>query len=183
VASGINRNLKQEFQFFETNPRLADCLIDVAKIHQPDLLVLEPSAGRGALVKAIRRLHATAKVDCFELQEVNRSFLEKVPGAVIIGGDFLKTKPKATYDRVIANPPFKNNQDIKHVFRMFCHLKKGGRLASIVSRHWQDNDGRHEEEFKKWLKLIPHQIIDLKPGEFKEAGTNVATSILMIDKS
>lgn len=182
VTAGTKRNLKQEFQFFETKPELADRLVALANIDQPDLLLLEPSAGRGALVKAIRRLHETSIVHCIELQALNRTFLEKVPGAIIVGDDFMDTKPAGAYDRVIANPPFKNNQDIKHVFRMYCHLKRGGRLVSIVSRHWQQNSGRKEDEFRQWLALVPHQKIDLKPGEFKASGTDVATSILVIDK-
>ncbi|GGA92606.1 methyltransferase [Puia dinghuensis] len=182
VAAGVKRNLQQEFQFFETNPILSDQLVALANIQHTENKLLEPSAGRGALVKAIQRAYSHAIVDCYELQEMNRTILSALPGVNILGEDFMDAKPIGLYDRIVANPPFKNNQDIKHVFRMFCHLKKGGRVVSVVSRFWQENTGRQENEFKKWLGLVPHEKIDLKPGEFKASGTNVATSILVIDK-
>jgi hypothetical protein len=182
IAAGTKRNLKKEFQFFETGPELADRVVQLANIDRPDLVLGEPSAGRGALVKAVRRVHPSAIVHCYELQELNRTFLMKVPGVVLLGNDFMEAKPTSMFDRLVANPPFSKNQDIEHVFRMYCCLKDGGRVVSIVSRHWQLADGKKELEFKKWLKLVPHQQIDLDAGEFKSSGTNVLTSILIIDK-
>ncbi|SRR5258708_7266520 len=182
IASGTKRNLKQEFQFFETGPELSDRVIQLANIDRPDMVLGEPSAGRGALVKAVRRVHPSAIVHCYELRELNRTFLMKVPGVVLLGNDFMEAKPTSMFDRIVANPPFSKNQDIQHVFKMYCCLKDGGRMVSIVSRHWQLASGKKELEFKKWLKLVPHQQIDLNAGEFKSSGTNVPTSILIIDK-
>jgi len=182
IAAGVKRNLKQEFQYFETPPQLADRLVQLADIDHPDLVVAEPSAGRGALVKAIHRADPAAIVHCYELQELNRTFLLQIPGVILLGEDFMDTRPVYLLDRIIAKPPFSKNQDIQHVFRMYSFLKSGGRLVAIVSRHWQHARGRKESDFKKWLTLVPHEQIDLDAGEFKSSGTNAPSSILIIDK-
>ena len=55
LKEGKRCNLQQEYQFFETPAEVADWLVMLAGgIHENDT-VLEPSAGRGALIKAIHR--------------------------------------------------------------------------------------------------------------------------------
>lgn len=64
IASGESRNLKKEYQFFETPETLADEVVEVADI-QADSTVLEPSAGRGRLVKAVNKIFPGKMVDCY----------------------------------------------------------------------------------------------------------------------
>ncbi len=52
ILTGEYSNKKQDFGFFETLPELAKKVIELADI-QPRMSILEPSAGRGALVKAL----------------------------------------------------------------------------------------------------------------------------------
>jgi len=85
LAEGKDRNLKEEYQFFETPPHLADRLVKLANIDCPQLRVLEPSAGRGALIRAITDANPDQTVHCYELQETNRKLLEKMPGVVVVG--------------------------------------------------------------------------------------------------
>jgi len=54
IAGGTCRDFKKEYQFFETLDALADRLVEMAQI-QPGDAVLEPSAGQGAIVKAIQK--------------------------------------------------------------------------------------------------------------------------------
>jgi hypothetical protein len=181
IASGTSRNLKKELQFFETPPDLARKLVDLASIDRPDLLVLEPSAGRGAIVRALVEKEHRLTIHCYELDDVNRAHLAIFPEVQIHGNDFLQARP-ILYDRIVANPPFSRNQDIQHIIKMYYWLKAGGRMITITSRHWQTVNGKKEESFRKWLKQKNYELHHLDPGEFKASGTNAATSILVIQK-
>jgi len=181
IATGFSRNLKKELQFFETPPDVARRLVDLASIDRPDLLVLEPSAGRGAIIRALVEKEPRLAIHCYELDAVNRAHLAIFPKVQILGNDFLQARP-ILYDRIVANPPFSRNQDIQHVIKMYYWLNLGGRIVTITSRHWQTVDGKKEEGFRKWLKQKNYELQYLDPGEFKASGTNVATSILCIQK-
>ncbi|MBQ8959497.1 MAG: methyltransferase [Bacteroidales bacterium] len=181
LLQGKRCNLKQEFQYFGTPDAVAD--LAVAKFSSLTVVtsVLEPSAGRGALVRAIRRRCPKAVVDCFELMPENVEFLRKEPGANVVGSDFAECV--RSYDRIIANPPFSNNQDIDHVYRMWDHLNAGGEMSVIVSQHWKFASERKCEEFRKWLGDVGAETEDVDGGAFKESGTTVATTLLFIKKN
>jgi cyclopropane fatty-acyl-phospholipid synthase-like methyltransferase len=180
IANGTCRDFKKEYQFFETPAALADRLVEMAQI-QPGDAVLEPSAGQGAIVKAIQKKYS-GTVDCFELMDINCSFLLKMEKVNLVGKDFLsyETMPKSKYDRIIANPPFSKNQDIDHIYKMFAWLRPGGCLVTIASKHWQICSNKKEKEFLEWLRLANAEIIDIDPGTFKESGTMVGGCILKI---
>ncbi len=183
IAGGEKRNLKKEFQFFGTPDTLCDELIFLANI-QDYHTVLEPSAGQGAIIKAVQRKFPTKNIDCCELMSVNQTFLKKIPFITMVCEDFLNIPFNCTnfYDRIIANPPFSKNQDIDHVRKMYEVLKVGGRLVSITSTHWQLSTNKKETEFRNWLKDVGAQILDVPAGSFKESGTKIKTLILVIDK-
>ena len=52
LKEGKRCNLQQEYQFFETPADVADWLVMLAGGIREDDTVLEPSAGRGALIAA-----------------------------------------------------------------------------------------------------------------------------------
>lgn len=181
IATGISRNVKRELQFFETPPDLARRLVDLASIDRPDLLVLEPSAGRGAIIRALVEKEPRLAIHCYELDDVSRAHLAIFPEVQILGNDFLQARP-ILYDRIVANPPFSRNQDIQQVIKMYYWLKPRGKLVTITSRHWQTVNGKKEDSFRKWLKQKNYELQHLDAGEFKASGTKVATSILIIQK-
>lgn len=181
IADGEKVNIKKEFQFFATPDDLADRLVRMADI-KFNHSILEPSAGQGAIIKAIRRSVKVPIIHYFELMELNQSFLSKIEGAKYISPDFLKMPLPEIFDRIIANPPFSKNQDIDHIYKMWDCLAKGGRIVTIASKHWQFASGKKEEAFKEWLDEKNVYPEDLPSGEFKESGTNISTCILVIDK-
>lgn len=97
-------NLKKEFQFFGTPADLADDLVDLAKIRD-NHTVLEPSAGQGAIVKAILKRHPNQQVYYYELMPTNRIFMQKIKNTNYLGEDFLQSDMNE-FDRIVANPPF-----------------------------------------------------------------------------
>ncbi len=181
IANGEKRNLKKEFQFFPTPYELADRMASKLIIYNHSK-ILEPSAGRGALVKAINREMEDLQVDCFELMELNRNILKNVPTANIIGEDFLQTEIENEYDIVIANHPFSKNQDIDHIRKMFQVCKPGGTIITITSKHWQSSSNKKETAFREWLNGLDVYTEEIEAGEFKDSGTMIGAVLLMFDK-
>lgn len=187
LMGGEKVNLKKEFQFFATPSDLADELVELANINSPDLMVLEPSGGQGAIINAIFKKESGLCVHTFELMEINRNVLSKIKYCIILGEDFL-TAPNTdhylhgSFHRVIANPPFSKNQDIDHIYKMYEYCKKGGRIVSVASKHWQLSSNKKETEFRNWLELLGAEIIEIEKGRFKESGTMISSVIIVINK-
>lgn len=178
-------NLKKDFQFFETPETLANQLVKLANVSDGDR-VLEPSAGRGAIIQAIRRKSADCHISAVELMPENAAFLKgkKLAWSIVFDeGDFLEWDEGARqFDKIIANPPFSKNQDIDHVLKMWEHLAVGGRLVSVMSSHWQLSENRKERDFRNWIDEVGAEIFELKPGTFSDSGTKVSSVILFANK-
>lgn len=180
ISKGESRNLKKEFQFFATPEKLADDLVSLASL-QPDDSILEPSAGQGAIIKAINKVCVSIP-DCFELMETNVTILNKSGLKFnLIGDDFFKHKGKK-YSKIIANPPFSKNQDIDHLKEMYNCLSDGGRLVCITSESWKTGSQKKQVEFKKWIDEVKAEVIDIPKGSFKESGTMVGGKIVVVNK-
>lgn len=181
LKEGKRCNLQQEYQFFETPAEVADWLVMLAGgIHENDT-VLEPSAGRGALIKAIHRACPSVTVECYELMPENREFLHSLDNVIILDEDFTKDSV-GSYTKIIANPPFSNNQDIEHVRIMYKLLEKGGTLAAITSSHWKIASEKKCVDFRNWLEEVHGEVFEIGAGEFKESGTSISTMAVVIRK-
>lgn len=182
IQGGDTSNRKKKFQFFETPTdiarKLAMCLGDIEPTHR----ILEPSAGRGALIKAVLEEWPEQTVDCYELMEDNREALTNIPNARLLGYDFLEAEV-GMYDKIIANPPFANNQDIKHVMKMWEHLADGGQMAVIMSCHWRFANDKQSKEFRTFVESVEHNITVIPKGTFKSSGTDVESIMLVLRKS
>lgn len=188
IAGGANVNLKKDFQYFPTPEPIADWLVELADIREEDT-VLEPSAGQGAIVKAINSVYPEKQVHCYELMPTNQEILREIPTVQFIGEDFLNCKRegnlgiKFLYDRIVANPPFSKNQDIDHVRNMYDSLKYQGKMVSITSKHWMISDNKKETEFREWLNTVGAEIHEIEAGAFKSSGTVIETVALVITKN
>ena len=181
LKTGQRCNLQQDFQFFETPPEVADWLVMLAGGISSDDSVLEPSAGRGALAKAIHRACPDVVVDCFELMPENQELLRKIGGIRLIGVDFIN-ECSGQWTKIIANPPFSGNQDVIHVMAMYDHLAPSGTLAAIMSPHWKIASDKRCTEFRAWLEEKNAEVHDIVAGEFKSSGTTIPTTAVIIRK-
>jgi hypothetical protein len=99
--------------------------------------ILEPSAGRGAIVRELLR----AGADNHKLVRVERdearadALLHDAPaGAMqVVLGDFLSV-PIGTFDVITMNPPFSAAQE--HVEHALSLLAPGGRCAALLRLAW-----------------------------------------------
>jgi len=180
VILGEDVNLKKDFQFFATPSGLVEKMIQLADLKKTDV-VLEPSAGRGAIVEQLIPL--VSKVEMCEFMKQNRDYLERERGYEVAWGDFLALNTSWKYDKIVANPPFTKNQDITHVMKMYEHLESGGRIVTIMSQSWLTGSQKKQVEFREFLESVGASIEKIDSGEFKESGTSVATTLVVIDKS
>lgn len=170
----------QDFGFFETPDFVAGYLVDAADV-QSGQRVLEPSAGRGALVRKVADMAEV--VDCYEVQPRHVAFLRSAFGGLPVlpqEADFLAVSPAPLYDRVVMNPPFAKRQDILHVLHALKFLKRDGVLASVMSAGARFRQDRLAQEFRAIVDGSGGYIEDLPEGSFKESGTNVRTVLAVI---
>ncbi|MGD1524054.1 hypothetical protein [Vibrio harveyi] len=183
LLNGETINIKKEFQFFETTDKLSDKLI--AKLDlKSDEEWLEPSAGRARIAKKMKEISESGTL--IELMPQNVEALKKM-GYSPIEADFIEVTTQMLgkqFDKIGANPPFTNDQDIIHIRHMFDeHLKAGGRLSSYASQSWLKGSNKRQVAFKEWLESLDADIELIDEGEFKESGTSIPTTLITIQKA
>lgn len=187
ILHGEVVDVKKTFEFFETPAALVDQMIDYAEIEDGHR-VLEPSAGRGAIVDGISREHLRPSVlHLVELDSVNRAVLtnrsDVQRGEVqLVGDDFMAFEPPdgLLYDRVVMNPPFSKQQDVAHVTRAFGMLKRGGLLVAIMSAGVEFRQDRKATEFRALVWAADGEIERLPADSFKTSGTGVNTVMVQM---
>jgi predicted RNA methylase len=188
LASGraVDQTRTQE-QFF-TPPAVAAVVWGRADLRD-DSHVLEPSAGRGALLAAPLALGClvTAVERDPLLVPALRGLLGSAHGCGVWEADFTTWTPtaRAPIDRVVMNPPFSRCQDIAHVTRAFDLLAPGGRLVAVMSPHRVRSQDRPSNDFRVMLSRLGDDAYDwedLPASSFRSSGTDVSTGIITIDK-
>lgn len=169
-------NIKKELQQFYTPRDLAMRVQNLVGDIEPGSMLLEPSAGRAALLEGLPK---GTIIHCCELEEKNRQYLTD-QGYTLVGDDFMKYATNQLYDVILANPPFTKNQDMMHVRKMYDLLADGGVLVSVMGTGWQRNSLKRHIAFREWILEIGAEVIDVPEGAFKESGTTVATCIVKI---
>jgi phospholipid N-methyltransferase len=167
--------------FFPTPENLVGEMVAFADIQENDT-ILEPSAGLGHIADEIKEQNPNNILDCCE---INFSLIDALntKGHNIIESDFLHLNKG--YDKIIMNPPFENNQDVKHILHAFNNcLNDGGRIVAIMSAVPFNRSGKIETDFRSWINEVGAKCEDLPEGSFKDAfrSTGVNTKIVIIDK-
>jgi protein-L-isoaspartate O-methyltransferase len=159
-------SLKHVPNFFPTPRKLVLQMIERAGI-QDCHRVLEPSAGKGDILKAIASQDVVAVEFNYKLAEHLR---QHFPRLDVRCSDFLEMEPEPTFDRVLMNPPFERGIDEDHLRHALQFLKPGGRLVAIVSA-------------MTGSRLTVGEVESLPDGTFanSERPTQVRTAIVTID--
>lgn len=180
LGDGKVVNKKQTLQFFETPERIARLMVKHASI-KPGMIILEPSAGRGAIVRAINDDGQRASVTVIDIDPAHTPYWESLAIAACKIGDFLAEKPTPVYDRVIMNPPFSGGQDAAHVMHAFKFLKPNGRLVAIVGEGICTRTDKKATAFQAFIN--DHLTCEEKfsGGEFKESGTTSSSRMIVLD--
>jgi phospholipid N-methyltransferase len=164
-------------QLFPTPAALAARMVALADVQSGET-VLEPSAGTGAIVRAV--------IDAVDTEivgyEINRSLVSGLtrtfPSWKLCARceDFLTvTEGQGQFPVVLMNPPFVNAQDIAHIEHAVTFLKPGGRLVAICA-----NGPRQQARLKPLVERYGGTWEDLPADTFKESGTGVNTALIVL---
>ena len=169
--------------FFPTPRPAVEEMLDRADI-QPGHTVLEPSAGKGDILDAIRERHPDAQTHALEYNSTLRDILQK-KGHNVVGNDALDHVGQ--YDRIVMNPPFESGADRDHVRHQYeNNLAPGGRMVGIMSEGPFSRQSAKDQEFRDWLESVGGTHEEMPEGSF--AGndafrkTGVRTRMVTIDK-
>lgn len=180
ILSGSVVIPKDEFNFFPSPPAVVKRLMELAGI-EPGMRVLEPSAGQGAIAWACAEAGAT--VDCYEIQQGN-AFMCAMGAPVDLGhtktADFLTVAPESVYDRVVMNPAFMKQADIKHVTHAHLFLKPGGLLVAVMAAGVTFRTDARTKAFIELLEDRGGYLEPLPENSFKASGTGASTVIAVI---
>ncbi|QCO00486.1 SAM-dependent methyltransferase (plasmid) [Azospirillum argentinense] len=182
LGTGKAVNRQQTLQFFQTPEDLGERMAELAGIRAGDL-ALEPEAGHGRLVKPM--LARGAEVVAVEIDPVNANVLSRIGGIEVHQDDFLEwaKRERRRFDKVVMNPPFTGNQDIRHVMAAFGLLREGGRLVAIMSEHGFIGQERECRDFRNWLSDNSAEVEQLPAGTFAKSGTGVSVRLITARKA
>jgi protein-L-isoaspartate O-methyltransferase len=169
-------------EFFPTPAAVVDRMIAVAELG-PDMDVLEPSAGLGAIASRVAPLVST--VDCIErsAQLADRLLAIMPPKAGLVQcADFLEIQPNPvlSYDRVMMNPPFSGQAGIRHVTHALSFLRPGGLLIAIMSAGAESRQDKTTAGFRRLVADRGGRIERLPDDAFDTSGTSVRTVMAVI---
>lgn len=163
------------YQLFQTPPEVAAQLVAALELN-PGARILEPSAGLGRILDALRGTHP-AEVVAVEsanacAEELFRQDRENVR---LYTRDFLTVSPSelGTFDAVAMNPPFHMRSDIAHIRHALQFLRPGGILAALCM------DTHHRAAAFRDMAETWHP---LPAGTFRQEGTNVPTILFTLRK-
>lgn len=164
-------------QLFPTPRNLAVRMVALAN-PQPGQSVLEPSAGTGRILTAIRQhCPSTIRTAVEVSQTLCRQLERGDPGAYVFHADFLEWKrgTQTLFDAIVMNPPFIDGSDIKHIKHALNMLKPGGRLVAVCA-----NGPRQNAQLRPLVEQHGGEWEDLPPGTFLESGTGVNTALISL---
>ena len=179
LAKGKLANKKKDRQAFYTPAAYAAKVAALADVRGQ--IVMEPSAGDGALVKACIDAGAYS-VSCYEIDPAACAIIrDNYPGRAVSVSemDFLETETITRFPRIVMNPPFAKDAYIKHIQHALRRLAPGGRLVSIIPGNLpMAKFAKLSTSLPKWSTW---DCIPMEAGAFSESGTNIKTSILVIN--
>jgi predicted RNA methylase len=162
--------LRRDLSQFFTPAWLAERVWTWAWRQEPRRLrVLEPSAGRGALIRAALNDPATSRpafVCAFDVDPSNIAVLEELRQSPLVAGcrfdvraeDFTSADITERFGLALMNPPFEDNQDVEFIEAACKHAE---RAVSICPARIEFSEGR--SDFWRWHDITRKVILEKRP--------------------
>jgi len=155
----MNRN----YEKFFTPEHVAAQMADILDARAGDV-ILEPSAGRGALVRAVKNRNKNVGVYAVEINPEYEDDLRSVAENYEIG-DFLLSFHDDDYHGCISNPPFGNGIDLQaHVDKIRSVVMLGRKIVMIVPADYYPG--------------VPHSTWPIENWSTNSDGTTTAIKII-----
>lgn len=140
--SATNRGGERKaYDFYATPPETVHAFLDSYEGITLGDRILEPSAGNGAVIQALRSRGFTNRIDAVELRPEEQPALEALADNVTIG-DFLDYDPDIGYDVIIGNPPYSQAQEF--IDKSLELLAPGGVLIFLLRTNFLESAKRFE---------------------------------------
>lgn len=166
--------LRRDLSSFFTPPGLAACTWEFTARYVRPRTVIEPSAGRGALIRAmLDSAYPPERVLAFDVDPENITELHRLQREHPLGHvievrarDFLAAEVTERLDAALMNPPYEDNQDVDFIAQA---LLWAPRAVSIVPSRIEHSEGRsdfwarHDAPRRAVLELRPQFGGDKSP--------------------
>lgn len=180
----MNTNFQKIDEFYPTPKELLDKITTEIRKSYKINTILEPSAGKGDIVKYIEenfgRYGDRKDIDCIEKDEDLQNTLRGA-GYKVVGNDFLTYNTFKHYDLIIMNPPFSNGDE--HLLKALHMQKDGGAIICILNAETLKNPctNRRKDLLKKLSEL--NASIEYMEEEFvaAERSTSVEIAVIKVD--
>ena len=182
LDAGAVVHRQQTLQAFDTPDPVCDQIVAFAAAGR-GAMCLEPSAGTGAIVRAMLRAGVrAADILAVEIDEIRARGLDQTidAGVRVIQGDFLQWPSEIHFDAIVMNPPFHGGDDVRHVEHAFSMLAPGGRLVAIIAPASLTKCTRPFVDLQRLVKIHGTLVEQLPRGTF--ADTDIATSIIRLER-
>lgn len=161
----MGKTAHRNYEKFFTPPEVADFMVGLLNPKAGEL-VLEPSAGRGSIVKAIKRNAPGCSVFAIEINNDYNSELSEVADVIAIT-DFLELEDMYQCDGCIANPPFGNGIDLRaHVEQIRKFVVPDGKIVMIVPKDFDLGVQFKSYPLENWSKNSDGTTTEIKIIEF-----------------
>lgn len=181
LSTGRIVSKKHDLQAFYTPADVATKLVTMAGVKRGSV-VLEPSAGAGAIVSAC--IHAGVRAPDITAIDIDTDAIDTLVslGVRALARDFLEYLDPAavcSFDAVVMNPPFTRGQDVRHVTHALRFPSIGGTLVAAMPAGWETRRGEAVTILRAALaNSYEHVVEPLPDGSFKASGTAVRTCVL-----
>jgi len=179
--------------FFETPFTLSALMTVVSGVRGR---LLEPSGGRGNLVRFAKDSKAVTSITIVEQRADNVDYmkgsLQAGTGKIqeIIQGDFMEEADGLPhkFDTIHMNPPFERKagigaQDVAHVMAAYDLLASDGRLVAIMGEGAFFRSTNQERTFRQWLDDNGAIVVRLPENAFKNSNTGVRARMVILDRN
>ncbi|QEH97305.1 DUF4942 domain-containing protein [Gluconobacter thailandicus] len=163
----------RDLNYFPTPPDVVAQMVDAACI-ESGMTVLEPSAGNGAIIRAVKASCPGCVVQGYEIDAV------RAKQAEVRCFDFMQITPAPGFDRILMNPPFSHGRWVRHILHAWAFLRSGGRLVAITP------NGAIPAQFRAaWEDIMRYCVesVDIPAGAFRDAGTMISTRMIVFGRA
>lgn len=136
--------------------------------------ILEPSAGEGNIIKAIRDIGYNGEITAIELRHIENQSLYKYTDNIIIG-DFLTFQTDIKYDLIIGNPPF--NKALEFLENCFNLISENGKIIMLLRTAFLESKARYDFWQKHPLSKL--YVLSQRPS-FTGKGTDATSYSWMV---